>query len=307
MSDFTLIHSRAPAAARVRRGGWSWGPVDNAKLRVLSLGAGVQSTTLALMAAHGEIGPMPDFAIFADTGAEPELVYEHVRWLSSGNVLPFPIITVSAGNIRDDLKSILAGRPVKSGGRAASAPFYTYGRDGQAAPLRRQCTSAYKIEPINAELRRLLGYRPRQRIPTASVEVWIGISLDEVVRAAPAFENWIVNRHPLLEGDAMSRWDCEQWLRRHCYDVPLKSACTFCPYRTNAELARLRDTSPSDFADAVAIDAAIRPGIVRNAKGTMTGNLFIHRSLKPLDQVDLRTDEEAGQGMLMLCDAGCGL
>jgi DnaJ-class molecular chaperone len=28
-------------------------------LRVLSLGAGVQSTTLALMAAHGEIGPMP--------------------------------------------------------------------------------------------------------------------------------------------------------------------------------------------------------------------------------------------------------
>lgn len=27
----------------------------------------------------------------------------------------------------------------------------------------------------------------------------------------------------------------------------------------------------------------------------------------PLDQVDLRTDEEAGQGMLMLCDAGCGL
>ncbi len=30
------------------------------RLRVLSLGAGVQSTTLALMAAHGTIGPMPD-------------------------------------------------------------------------------------------------------------------------------------------------------------------------------------------------------------------------------------------------------
>lgn len=29
------------------------------RLRVLSLGAGVQSTTLALMAAHGEGGPMP--------------------------------------------------------------------------------------------------------------------------------------------------------------------------------------------------------------------------------------------------------
>lgn len=32
-------------------------------LRVISLGAGVQSTTLALMAARGEIGPMPDCAI----------------------------------------------------------------------------------------------------------------------------------------------------------------------------------------------------------------------------------------------------
>jgi hypothetical protein len=42
---------------------------------VLSLGAGVQSTTLALMAAHGEVGPMPDCAIFADTCWEPKAVY----------------------------------------------------------------------------------------------------------------------------------------------------------------------------------------------------------------------------------------
>jgi hypothetical protein len=41
-------------------------------LTVLSLGAGVQSSTMALMAAKGEIIPMPDCAIFADTGAEPK-------------------------------------------------------------------------------------------------------------------------------------------------------------------------------------------------------------------------------------------
>lgn len=38
---------------------------------VLSLGAGVQSSALALMASAGEIGPMPDFAVFADTQDEP--------------------------------------------------------------------------------------------------------------------------------------------------------------------------------------------------------------------------------------------
>ena len=40
------------------------------KLRILSLGAGVQSSTLALMIEKGEI-PMVDAAIFADTMGEP--------------------------------------------------------------------------------------------------------------------------------------------------------------------------------------------------------------------------------------------
>ena len=54
-------------------------------LRVISLGAGVQSTTMALLAAHGEIQPMPDAAIFADTGWEPAAVYRHLEWLTSGS------------------------------------------------------------------------------------------------------------------------------------------------------------------------------------------------------------------------------
>lgn len=89
------------------------------QLRVLSLGAGVQSTTLALMAAHGEIGPMPDCAIFADTGWKPNAIYEHLAWLRTPNVLPFPVHIVSAGNLRADL--IAASR----GERWASIPAFT--------------------------------------------------------------------------------------------------------------------------------------------------------------------------------------
>ncbi len=92
---------------------------ESIRLRVLSLGAGVQSTTLALMAAHGEVGPMPDCAIFSDTGWEPKAVYEHLAWLMSPNVLPFPIHIVSGGNIRDDL---IAGA---QGARWASIPAFT--------------------------------------------------------------------------------------------------------------------------------------------------------------------------------------
>jgi 3'-phosphoadenosine 5'-phosphosulfate sulfotransferase (PAPS reductase)/FAD synthetase len=41
-------------------------------VRVISLGAGVQSTTVLLLAHRGELpgGPV-DYAIFADTGWEP--------------------------------------------------------------------------------------------------------------------------------------------------------------------------------------------------------------------------------------------
>ncbi len=61
------------------------------RLRALSPCAGVQSTTMALMAAHGEIAPMPDCAIFADTGWEPKAVYEHLESLASPSVLTFPV------------------------------------------------------------------------------------------------------------------------------------------------------------------------------------------------------------------------
>ena len=88
------------------------------RLRALSLGAGVQSTTLALMAAHGEIGPMPDCAIFADTGWEPQAVYDHLAWLMSPNVLPFPVHIVSDGNIREQLIA------VGQGNRWASIPAF---------------------------------------------------------------------------------------------------------------------------------------------------------------------------------------
>ena len=69
-------------------------------IHAISLGAGVQSSTMALMAARGEITPMPDCAVFADVGGdEPEEVY---KWLDQlKEMLPFPVYVVR----RDDDKS----------------------------------------------------------------------------------------------------------------------------------------------------------------------------------------------------------
>jgi hypothetical protein len=48
---------------------------------VLNLGAGVQSTTLYLMYLRGEIQPVIECAIFADTGEEPASIYRHLEWM----------------------------------------------------------------------------------------------------------------------------------------------------------------------------------------------------------------------------------
>jgi len=66
-------------------------------IHIISLGVGVQSSTMALMASKGEIGPMPTAAIFADTQAEPKSVYMWMDWLEKQ--LPFPVYRVTAGSL----------------------------------------------------------------------------------------------------------------------------------------------------------------------------------------------------------------
>lgn len=269
-------------------------------LRVLSLGAGVQSTTLALMAAHGEIEP-PDCAIFADTQAEPAGIYEHLRWLMSG-ILPFPVHVVTAGSLRNQ---IVAGmlKPRDNGVPKINGhpPFYT----PPGAMIHRQCTEDFKIVPLNRELKRLAGLSPRGRGPkTPIVEQWFGISRDEAQRMRTSDRQWITLRYPLIER-SMTRQDCLQWMKAKGYPRPQKSACTFCPYHNDAEWDELRRNDWVAWDEAVEIDKLIRKGDTGRARGR---EWFLHRSLKPLDEV-LLTADERGQPDLFgnECEGMCGV
>src|SRR5687767_3560347 len=96
---------------------------------MISLGAGVQSSTMALMAAHGEITPMPAAAIFADTGNEPAGVYRWLEWLTTQ--LPFPVNRVykkrrdgrrlSLGTTSLEMKKTADGRLYSQ----TNIPFFT--------------------------------------------------------------------------------------------------------------------------------------------------------------------------------------
>ena len=177
-------------------------------LTVISLGGGVQSSVMALMAGDGAFDRVPDCAVFADTKWEPPSIYTHLDWLEGQ--LRFPLYVVDNGrNLREDVKALTnhSGSP-----RYIDIPVYLKGRDGQGDGIgRRQCTDSYKIRPIRRKVRELLGLKKRQRVPAGTaVELWLGISTDEAIRMKPSRDRWITNRYPLIEA-GMSRRDCTAW------------------------------------------------------------------------------------------------
>lgn len=292
-------------------------------LNVASLGAGVQSTTMVLMAAHGEITPMPDAAIFADTGAEPAEVYEHLAWLKSPNVLPFPVHSVMFSNIREDMEKTAAGEKqvaLRSDG-FIGAPFYTRNEDGSIGKLNRECTQNYKIRPIQRKLKELLGRDPDKRVGVRKAPLacqWIGISSDEDHRVNTKAPAWLTKRYPLIDIEAdsdgirivgerrMSRGDCIEWMERNGYPRPPRSACTFCPFRKNTEWAHMRDNQPEAWADAVRMDALIRDLPAAKIAGLNEGGqLYVHRDAVPLEEVRI---DNPDQGSIWddECEGMCG-
>lgn len=264
-------------------------------LTIISLGAGVQSSTLALMAAAGEIRPMPNCGIFADTQSEPMAVYTHLAWLES--VLPFPVYRVTMGSLREEIMRGMSGEQRING----RPPFFVE----SGGMLRRQCTQDYKLVPIHRKIRELAGVRPRSRGPKCPIVTqWIGITTDEAHRMKPSRVRWIAHEWPLIDA-GLSRQGCLWWLSRNGFPIPSRSACTFCPYHNDAEWYRLKMGAPEDFAGAVQLDQAIRPGIP--GPHNQHAQWYVHRSLRPLAEVEFdRTD-----GQLSMfgdeCEGLCGV
>ena len=250
---------------------------------IISLGAGVQSSTMALMAAKGEIKPMPDAAIFADTGWEPKRVYDWLDWIETQ--LPFPIHRVSSGNLQEHLPLL---------------PLFKEG-----ILLSRNCTARHKFDPIIKQVRKLIGLKKGERGgKDVRVKQWIGISMDECQRMKPAYHKWIEHIWPLID-HRMTRSDCLTWMKKNGYPKPEKSSCIGCPYHDNATWREMKMNYPEEWQNAVETDNKIRNG-VRGVEGP----LYLSRQLKPLDEIDFRSLEDMGQQVLEFgdeCEGMCGV
>lgn len=277
------------------------------RLTVLSLGAGVQSSTVLLMSCRGLL-PKLDAAIFADTQWEPREVYEHLDWLEiQAREAGIPVFRVTGGDLRQHTLEGFVRGSKKDGQRYATLPLHVLQPNGSHGMIRRQCTREYKIQPIERFIRReLLGLKKGQRAPADAVDQWFGISADEMTRVRMSTDIWKRNVYPLIgiPDDMLdrpyTRLMCRTWLSENYPDrmIP-RSACIGCPFHTNDEWRRIKQNQ-DEWMDAVEVDRAIR-----HADG-MRGEVFLHQSCRPLEDVDLRTDREMGQGTFSFMDECLG-
>ena len=280
-------------------------PPAPTKYNVLNLGAGVQSSCLALMAARGEVTPMPDFAIFADTQAEPTEVYTWLDWLEEQ--LPFPVIRVTKGNLTDDSLKVFKHKKTGNDRIQRIIPLYGVKPNGTVtAAIGRSCTADYKVAPILKELRERCGITRGQT--ETVITQWIGISYDEMQRMKPAGNKWTQHRWPLIE-KRMTRSHCKEWLKANGFPEPPRSACYYCPFHSNEEWRRLRNEDPVHFAKAVEFDKVIRAKYKENNK-SMNMEVYLHSLCQPLDQIDFDSDEDKGQmgfDFNSECEGMCGI
>lgn len=301
-------------------------------IHLLSLGAGVQSSTMALMAAAGEITPMPTAAIFADTQAEPASVYKWLDWLEKQ--LPFPVYRVTRGSLENDSLKI---RTTKDGRTYTKTliPFFTRDVDGEIGITKRACTSEYKIRQLVKHARAVVGrtsltaWRGKHRdaltalrhsersedVPfpgdawrecqnDALVVQWIGISVDERQRVKESRDPWIKCRWPLIEKYAF-RHHCLEWMASHGFPEPPRSACRFCPLHGNGEWARLKRDEPAEFLSSVEFERAIQAG--KAVSNNFRSVPYLHKSCRPLDEIDFSDLPDDGGFWHEECEGMCGV
>ena len=250
-------------------------PKGGPELRILSLGWGVQSWTLAAMMALDEM-PRADLLIHADTTHEHSGTYDFVRrwtpWLGEHGL---DVVTVTGSRTE---------AVVEEWSNSVRIPAFTTARaSGKRGQIRRQCTHDWKIMPIRAIVRAELERRGIRRRPGV-VESITGISYDEFQRMRDSDVAYIVNSYPLVDR-RITRADCTLWLEAHGLEVPPKSACTFCPYHTVQSWKALKRVGGPDWQEAVFVDLNIR-----DRRGEH--QLFVHPYRKPLPEAIVIPEDE---------------
>jgi hypothetical protein len=242
---------------------------------IVSYGGGTQSTALILMALNGKFNlPRPDFAVWADTGGEPQFIYDYVDYFIKycKDNYDFDIFKCKH---QDGLVSKMLEPPkVSIKGKfytSSVPPFFTLSEDGKKGMLMRQCTSDFKTNPVRKMVNSKLARGEKYRM-------WIGISFDERSRMKISTDKRRENYYPLVD-NFIRRLDSINYVTEMGLNPPQRSSCYFCPFHSDRYWDWLKNKHTIEFDKAVKFEIDVQNNIKTNDK------IFLHSSCKPLSSV----------------------
>ena len=260
------------------------------EMDILSCGAGMQSTALALMscdnARNGNMYPgVPkyDAVLYCDLKCEPPWVYDQVAFIAKeceACGIPFYV-----------LESDLYGHYIQNFGKArvVSIPFWSTDETGKKGRMMRNCTIDFRISIMQKFVKyNLLGYRPYQRVKPEDRKahtMHIGFSKEEQQRIFDNPHPMFNNRFPLiemgLERPDNYRYCLEEWGLK-----TKASACNMCPFHRNYFFHYLKEHCPESYQQVVTFDRLLEEN---QPQTKIRSKLYLSRSRKRI--IDL-TDAE---------------
>lgn len=253
-------------------------------MKILSCGAGMQSSALHLMSCENALAkkrgeppiwshvPIYDISIFCDLGLEPPWVIKQVKFLEeAGRSCGVPLVILESPLYADFMKNFGERRTI-------SIPWWTIKDDGHKSKMPRNCTIDYKVELISKYVRwELLGYKKGQRLrdeDKKAHEMHMGFSAEEARRCKESPNPMFVNRFPLVDM-GLTRADNYAYIKDVWGLETKASACTFCPFHKNYFFNYLKEHEPKQYAQLVGVDELLRD---KNPKPPMDSDLYISRS-----------------------------
>ena len=260
-------------------------------MKILSFGAGMQSTALALMSCERAMGksnlypevPIYDAVVFCDLGLEPAWVTKQVEFTRRAcDMASIPFYILDPPLYKDFMHNF--GRR-----RTVSIPWWTLMEDGHKSKMPRNCTIDYKIEKVSKFVRwELLKYKKGQRLRPHDIkahEMHMGFSAEEKRRCKNNPNELFINKFPLVTMGLTRADNYKYILERWGLDTKA-SACAFCPFHRNYFFQYIKQHEPENYAAIVNVDDLLRDN---SAILPLKSKLFISRSRKRI--VDLTPED----------------
>jgi hypothetical protein len=242
------------------------------RTQVWASGGGVQSAAIAALIVQGKL--RPDLAVIVDTEREQSTTWEYMDAVITPALAAVDLTLHRVRKSEFEQRDLYGGKD----GDTLLVPAFTT-QSGDVGKLSNFCSSYWKREVIK---------RWANSQGVKAVDLWLGISVDEMERMQVVRSGKWQNRYPLIEA-RLNRGDCIALVESMGWPKPPRSSCIHCPNHTQAEWREIR-MRPAEWKEAVALDHELR---------AQDPHVFLHPDCVPLDQADL--SEPNG----VLFDHGC--